>query len=33
MGEATMWGDYHLRELGVMLLRPAKGQPDYRFFL
>lgn len=33
MGEATMWGDYHLRELGVMLLRLAKGQPDYRFFL
>ena len=33
MGEATMWGDYHARELGVMLLRLAKGQPDYRFFL
>jgi hypothetical protein len=33
MGEATMWGDYHARELGVMLLRLAKGELDYRFFL
>jgi unsaturated chondroitin disaccharide hydrolase len=33
MGEATMWGDYHARELGVSLLRLAKGGPDYRFFL
>ncbi|MCI0421890.1 MAG: glycosyl hydrolase [Acidobacteria bacterium] len=32
MGEATMWGDYHARELGLMLLRATRGEPDYRFF-
>jgi unsaturated chondroitin disaccharide hydrolase len=32
-GESSMWGDYHLRELAVMILREAKGQPAYRFFL
>ena len=32
MGEASMWGDYHARELGLMLLREAKGEPEYRFF-
>jgi hypothetical protein len=32
-GEATMWGDYHVRELALLLLRAAKGQPYYRFFL
>lgn len=31
-GEATMWGDYHLMELGLLLLRMAKNQPYYRFF-
>jgi unsaturated chondroitin disaccharide hydrolase len=31
-GEASMWGDYHARELAVMLQRAAKGQPDLRFF-
>ena len=31
-GEACMWGDYHARELGVMLHRAAKGQPELRFF-
>jgi hypothetical protein len=31
-GEASMWGDYHARELGVMLLRAAQGQPDLQFF-
>ncbi len=31
-GEATMWGDYHLMELGLLLLRMAKSQPYYRFF-
>lgn len=32
MGEASMWGDYHARELGLMLLREAKGEPGYKFF-
>jgi rhamnogalacturonyl hydrolase YesR len=31
-GEASMWGDYHARELAVMLNRAATGQPDLRFF-
>ena len=31
-GEATMWGDYHLMELGLLLLRMAKNRPYYRFF-
>ena len=33
MGESSMWGDYHARELGVMLLRMAKGESYYRFFV
>lgn len=33
MGEATLWGDYHARELAVMLLRMARSEPYYRFFL
>jgi hypothetical protein len=32
-GESSMWGDYHLRELALMLLRRADGGPAYRFFL
>jgi hypothetical protein len=32
MGEASMWGDYHARELGLMLLREARGGRRYRFF-
>ncbi len=32
-GEATMWGDYHARELGLLLLRMAEGKPYYTFFL
>lgn len=32
MGEASMWGDYHARELGLMLLREAQGEQRYRFF-
>jgi len=32
-GESSMWGDYHARELALMLLREAKGLPPYRFFL
>ena len=32
-GEASMWGDYHARELGLLLLRIATGKPYYAFFL
>jgi len=32
-GEATMWGDYHARELALLLLRLAEGKPYYTFFL
>ncbi|WP_437204169.1 glycosyl hydrolase [Planctomicrobium sp. SH664] len=31
-GEACMWGDYHLRELGLLVQRLAKNEPDYTFF-
>jgi hypothetical protein len=31
-GEAAMWGDYHLRELGLMLLREARGDQYLTFF-
>jgi hypothetical protein len=31
-GEASMWGDYHARELAVMLNRMATNQPELRFF-
>jgi unsaturated chondroitin disaccharide hydrolase len=31
-GESSMWGDYHARELAVMLNRAATGQSDLRFF-
>ena len=32
-GESSMWGDYHARELALMLLREASGQPYYKFYL
>jgi unsaturated chondroitin disaccharide hydrolase len=32
-GEATMWGDYHARELGLLILRMARNEPYYTFFL
>ena len=32
-GESSIWGDYHARELGLMLQREAKGGPYYRFFV
>lgn len=32
-GESSMWGDYHARELALMLFREAKGKPYYKFFL
>jgi len=31
-GESSMWGDYHLRELALMLLREARGEPYLTFF-
>jgi hypothetical protein len=30
--ESSMWGDYHARELALLLLREARGQCYYRFF-
>jgi unsaturated chondroitin disaccharide hydrolase len=31
-GEATMWGDYHARELALLIRRMATGQRYYTFF-
>jgi unsaturated chondroitin disaccharide hydrolase len=31
-GESSMWGDYHLRELGLLLLREARGESYLTFF-
>ena len=31
-GESSMWGDYHARELALMILGMAKGGPYYTFF-
>ena len=31
-GESAMWGDYHLRELALMLLREARGEGYLTFF-
>lgn len=31
-GESSMWGDYHLRELALLLLREAREQPYLTFF-
>jgi unsaturated chondroitin disaccharide hydrolase len=31
-GESSMWGDYHARELALLLLREAKGEPYPTFF-
>ncbi len=31
-GEASMWGDYHARELALYLGRLARGEPYYTFF-
>ncbi|PWU10737.1 MAG: glycosyl hydrolase [Verrucomicrobia bacterium] len=31
-GESSMWGDYHARELGLMILREAKAMPYFCFF-
>jgi hypothetical protein len=31
-GESSMWGDYHLRELALLIQREAKGEPYLTFF-
>ena len=31
-GESSMWGDYHVRELGLYLQRLVDDTPDYHFF-
>jgi unsaturated chondroitin disaccharide hydrolase len=31
-GESSMWGDYHARELAVMLRREIRGEPYLAFF-
>jgi hypothetical protein len=31
-GESSMWGDYHLRELALLILREAKGEKCLTFF-
>jgi unsaturated chondroitin disaccharide hydrolase len=31
-GESSMWGDYHARELALLLLREAKGEEYLTFF-
>lgn len=31
-GESVMWGDYHLRELGLYLQRRLRRAPDLQFF-
>ncbi|MDH3251773.1 MAG: glycosyl hydrolase [Ignavibacteria bacterium] len=33
MGEATMWGDYHARELALLILRLGENKPYLTFFL
>lgn len=32
-GESSMWGDYHARELALLLLREEQGEPCLKFFL
>jgi len=31
-GESCLWGDYHARELALLLLRLAENKPYYTFF-
>ena len=31
-GESSMWGDYHARELALLLLREARAEPYLTFF-
>ncbi|MCR9064326.1 MAG: glycosyl hydrolase [Cytophagales bacterium] len=30
--ESSMWGDYHMRELAIQILRMSQGAPEYAFF-
>ncbi len=32
-GESSMWGDYHARELGVMLWREAESKAWHHFHI
>ena len=32
-GESAMWGDYHARELALLIQREAEGAPYLKFFL
>lgn len=32
-GESCMWGDYHARELALLILRMSRGDPYYTFFI
>jgi hypothetical protein len=32
-GESSMWGDYHARELALVLQRWARGGPPYAFYV
>jgi hypothetical protein len=32
-GESSMWGDYHARELALIMLRMAEKKPYYTFFV
>ncbi|HZM52941.1 MAG TPA: glycosyl hydrolase, partial [Vicinamibacteria bacterium] len=32
-GESAMWGDYHARELALLIQREATGAPYLKFFL
>ena len=32
-GESSMWGDYHARELALLLKRMVEKKPYYRFFI
>lgn len=31
-GESCMWGDYHIRELALLVQRMGRGEPYYTFF-
>jgi hypothetical protein len=31
-GESSQWGDYHAREVALLLLRQARGEPYLTFF-
>jgi hypothetical protein len=31
-GESSMWGDYHARELAILLLRETRGEKPLKFF-